>query len=171
MYVKNMKKPVLTTFFLVLTVLLQGCSNPSEPNIPLGNKSNFGNYTSIGWVGTDLIYDSSASKNSLSILYFTDDACPDGVLMEANTFVDSAVIMTLNNSYNTARISTANDSLIQFKDLLMTGNELFKLYNLVGVPSILVLDSDNRYFKRIQADYYPPDSFLVLLQSFIAQSQ
>ena len=113
MYVMNMKKPILTAFFLISTLLFQSCSNPSESNLALGNKSNFGNFTTIGWVGTDVIYDSSASKNPLSILYFTDDVCPDGAFMEANIFVDSAVILTLNNSYNIARISTANDSLIQ----------------------------------------------------------
>lgn len=171
MYNNVMKKPILTAFFLILVVLIQSCSKPSEPNSTLADNSDFVSYTQINWVSTEIIYDTTITKKPLSILYFTDDACSDGVLMEANTFVDSAVIVTLNNSYNIARISTTNDSLIRFKDSLLTGNGLFKLYNLTGVPSLLVLDSESIYFRRIQANYYPPDIFLGLLQDCIEQAK
>ncbi len=171
MYIMNMKKPLFTAFFLILTVLLQSCSNPSEPGLDTADISNFANYTEIDWVSTSLFYDTLVQKNLLSIIYFTDDACSDGILMENNTFKDSAVIVTLNSFYNIARISTSNDSLIQFQDSLITGNIFFKKYNLVGVPSLLILDSDNRYFGRIQAGYYPTDSFLVLLEYYIEKQQ
>ena len=161
-----MKKPLKSAFFLVLALVLISCSKPTEPDSSLANRTNFVNYSSIEWVSTSLIYDTTADKNELSIFYFTDDACADGVLMEQNTFLDSAVIVTLNSSYNIARISTANDSLIQFNDTLLTGNQLFKLYNLVGVPSLLILDAENKYFGRIQANYYPSDQFLTLLQYY-----
>ncbi len=162
-----MKKPLFTAFLLILAVLLQSCSNPSESNSDGADKSNFANYTEIEWVSTSLFYDTLAQKNPLSIIYFTDDVCSDGILMENNTFKDSAVIVALNSFFNTARISTYNDSLIQFQDSLITGNKFFKNYNLVGVPSLLVLDSENRYFGRIQAGYYSADSLLTLLNYYM----
>ncbi len=166
MYTNVMKKPLKSVFFLLLALSLMSCSKPSEPELTSAKRSDFVNYSTIEWVSTSLIYSSSTAKKPLSILYFTDDACSDGVLMEANTFVDSAVIVTLNSSYNIARISTANDTLIQFNDTLLTGNQLFKLYNLVGVPSLLILDTDNAYFGRIQANYYPSEQFLSLLEFY-----
>lgn len=166
-----MKKPLFTVFFLILTVLLQSCSNPSESNLDNADMSNFVNYTEIDWISTSLFYDTLVQKSPLSIIYFTDDACSEGIMMESNTFKDSAVIATLNSFYNIARISTSNDSLIQFQDSLITGNTFFKKYNLVGVPSLLILDSENRYFGRIQAGYYPADSFLVLLGYYIEKQQ
>ena len=166
-----MKKPLKSAFFSLLVVLILGCSKPSDPNESDANKTKFVNYTEIEWVSTSVIYDTTAAQKPLSILYFTDDVCSDGFLMEYNTFLDSSVIVAINSSYNIARISTANDSLIQFQDTLMTGNQLFKLYNLVGVPSLLILDEQNKYFGRIQADYYPSDSFLVLLDFYVSKHQ
>ncbi len=166
MYTNIMKKPLQTAFFLVLALSLMSCSNPTEPDSILANRANFVNYSSIEWVSTSLIYSSTTAKKPLSILYFTDDACSDGVLMDNNTFLDSSVIVALNSSYNIARISTTNDSLIQFNDGFITGNALFKQFNLVGVPSLLILDSDNSYFGRIQANYYPSEQFLSLLEFY-----
>ncbi len=171
MYTNYMKKPLIPTFFLVLSLLILGCSKPSEPDTALGDKANLLNQSQIDWVSSSLLYNSDAEKKSLSILYFTDDACSDGVLMEQNTFLDSTVIIALNSAYNVVRISTANDSLIQFQDRMITGNQFFKTYNLVGVPSMLILDAENKYFGRIQANYYPSDSFLVLLQLYKEKNQ
>ena len=167
MYYETMKKPLFTAFFSILLVLLIGCSKSIEPENSDPNQTNTVDFTTINWVGTDLIYSNSQDKKELSLLYFTDDSCADGLLMDFYTFTDSAVIVALNQSYNAARISTTVDTMIAFYDLSKTGNQLFTSYNLVGVPSFLILDSDNRYFGRIQADYYPTDSFLVLLDYYV----
>ena len=166
-----MKKPLKSTFFLFLVICGIGCSNNSDPISSQPNRNNNVNYTQIEWVSTSEVYSDTPQVKPLSILYFTDDACSDGFLMEYNTFLDSQVIVTLNISFNMARISTTNDSLISFHDSLMTGNQLFKLYNLVGVPSMLILDSEDRYFGRIQAGYYPTDSFLTLLEYYKNKEQ
>ena len=166
-----MKKPINSAFFLILALLVIGCSNNSDPTSSQPNRNNTVNYTSIDWVSSSVVYSDEPQAKPLSILYFTDDACSDGFLMENNTFLDSQIIVTLNSTYNMARISTSNDSLISFNDSLLTGNQLFHLYNLVGVPSMLILDSEDRYFGRIQAGYYPSDTFLVLLEYYKNKEQ
>lgn len=165
-----MKKPVFTAFFVLLAALFISCSSSVDSGNSAGQVNSI-DYTAVNWVNSGVIYGSSTGKKDLSLLYFTDDSCSDGLLMDFYTFTDSAVIVELNSSYNAARISTTSDTLIQFYDSTMTGNELFKLYNLVGVPSFLILDGNNDYFGRIQANYYPVDSFITLLNFYVEKNQ
>ena len=156
-----MKKPVFTLFFTILAVFMVGCSDSESPVSDDSNPNTVNGVGDINWVSVAEVYtDNPQSENKpFTLLYFTDDSCADGLLMDFYTFTDENVIGILNQHYNPARISTSADSLIAYYDSTMTGNELFHLYNLVGVPSFLILDSENKYYRRIQAGYYPADEF------------
>lgn len=155
------KKPLFTLLFATLTVFMVGCSDSESPVSDNSNPNTVNSETDIYWVSVSEIYTNNPGSEDkpFTLLYFTDDSCADGLLMDFYTFTDETVIGIINQNYNPARISTSDDSLIAFYDSTMTGNELFQLYNLVGVPSFLILDSENRYYRRIQAGYYPAEEF------------
>lgn len=164
MTIMGMKSIVL--FLLLATILVLGCSenqsgSPTDSDISAVDQ----NYTEIEWVNSAYIFDNPDMK-ALSFLYFTDDTCNFGRLLEESTFVDQQVMNTINNYYNPLYLSTESDSLMPFLDMTMTGNEIFKQYNLVGVPSILILNEHYQNVGRIRG-YIPPDSFLVLLNNYI----
>lgn len=151
----------------ILTMLLfTSCFN-SEEKDPLssGLSAGYTNTSDIEWQSSAFIYGNSPIKKNLSILYFTDDTCSFGFQLEEETFTNSEVIRAMNESYNCAAYNTMSDTMIQFYDSSMTGNQLFKLYNLVGVPSFLILDKENNYVGRIRG-YYPPDEFIEQLNIF-----
>lgn len=150
---------------LLATILVFGCSeknsSPTDSDISAANQ----NYSEINWVSSAYIFDNPDMK-TLSFLYFTDDTCTFGRYLEDSTFVDLQVMSTINNYFNPLYLSTQSDSTMLFLNMAMTGNEIFKQYNLVGVPSILILNEHYQNVGRIRG-YFPPDSFLVLLNNFI----
>ena len=155
----------IVPILLLATILILGCSedgsNPSASDLNPVDQ----NYSEIEWVNSAYIFDNPEMKK-LSLLYFTDDTCTFGRYLRDTTFVDQRVMNTINNNFNPLYLSTAADSTMPFLGMTLTGNEIFKQYNLVGVPSIMILNDHYQNVGRIRG-YFPPDSFLVLLNNYI----
>ena len=55
---------------------------------------------------------------------------------------------------------------MKFFDNMVTGNDIFKGYNLVGVPSFLIVDRTGKYVGRIRG-YNEPLEFITQLNYFL----
>ena len=162
-----MKKPVITAFFLFLGILLTGCGSDSNPAESVTTDHPFGNNAdNIQLVSTAYIFSDAPDKKDLTLIYFRSNDCNWGDSLEDKTFIDPTVVSAVNLNCDFALVNTSSDTLIGFYDSLMTGNELFKLYNLVGVPSFLLLDKECKYVGRIRG-YKPAEEFLSELDYFI----
>ena len=163
--VKRMKKPVITAFFLYTALCIIGCSQDSNPISDNGN-TLVNTSNDLQFVSTAYIYSDASDKKGLTLIYFRSNTCEWGDSLEENTFTDPSVIQAINQNCNIALVNTSSDTLIYFYDSLMTGNELFKLYNLVGVPSFLLLNKECDYVGRIRG-YKPPEEFIGELNYFL----
>lgn len=164
-----MKKPVFTVISAILCLLVSGCSEQADNTLVNPNTTN-NLALSINWTGTDFIYDSTnTNKHDLALLYFRSNDCEWGDSLELLTFTDSSVIAELNSNFDIAFLNTSSDSLCGYFDTMFTANQFFKdIYNLVGVPSFLVLDKNCGYVGRIRG-YSPPEEFIDRLNYFTTQ--
>lgn len=162
-----MKKPLFTVLFSLL-LLLAGCSSDdSTLNSTSADPADFeGSSDGLDWVSSSVVFTEAASDKK-AMIYFTSNSCEWGDSLELKTFTDETVMAAVNNNFYPVYINTSSDSLIQFFDTTLTGNGLFKdIYNLVGVPSILILDEEHQYDGRIRG-YMEPAQFIDELNRFV----
>ena len=152
-------KKIIFLSVLSLLFVVWGCSSSTEPE-GTGSDSYvdtmFGDgtiYTSINWVGTEVVYDTTIEKNDFSLIYFHDDACGWCYKLESESFTDAEVIQIIGESFNFCKINTKSDTLVIFHDTSITGEEFTDIYNIVGTPQIIIISRNGTYLDKIYGYY------------------
>jgi thiol:disulfide interchange protein len=142
----------------VLVLVVGGCSRPASepaagPELVTNHES-----VSIDW-GEDLpsALERARGEGKPVLVNFYADWCVWCKRLEATTFKDAQVADLLSDRVVPVSLNVDGN-----------GKELSDLYQVDGLPTILVLDTDGREIGRIPG-YMPPSGFLERVEGFLQQ--
>ena len=163
--VERAGRSVLISAVLAAALALVGCSADHAVNPQKHEPTP--HYTTLNWVSTAVLYGESEGKHDLSLLFVLKATCPACQLLKARTLTDSTVIQILGESFNIANIDVTVDTLVSYRDSVVTVRHLaLAIYGVEYVPTIIVLDRHGNEKTRL-ADYYPADKFASELRGLL----
>jgi thioredoxin-related protein len=163
-----MERPRVFTAALAAAVLtgafLASCAhdNPTEPSTePPASDS-------LHWISTAVIYGDAVGKKDHSLLFVLTPLCPWCRKLKNETLTDTSVIRTLNASFNVAQIDPNSDSLVTYKDSMVTCRQMSRsIYHVSGYPETIALNREGDELGRIEG-YLSPGEFLRVVDSVLA---
>lgn len=102
------------------------------------------------------------TENKLVLIEFTgSDWCPPCMMMDKAVFSKDEFLKKAQEDYVLVKLDMPNSD----KELKAANTELMKKYEVKGVPTILLFDSDGKEFQRFTASEHPKvDQFLERLK-------
>lgn len=126
---------------------------------------------SLHWVSTAVIYGDAAGKKDHSLLFVLSPLCPWCRKLKNETLADTSIIRTLNASFNVAQIDPNSDSLVTYKDSMVTCRQMSRsIYHVSGYPETIALSREGDELGRIEG-YLSPGEFLRAVDSVMASWQ
>ncbi len=145
----------------ILAALVACSDNPTAPKPPAQARD------SVHWSGSSVIYDTSIVKKEYSALFFMASWCGWCNKLKKETLTDTAVVRILNESFNCVGIDPDADTLLQYKDSLVSAAYFTSdLYGVTGYPTIFLLDRTGVSLLRLSG-YRPADTLARELEGFL----
>ncbi len=135
--------PSLAIFlFLCLLSCERHVSDPDQDKESGKNKPPAVLYTSIDWVGTDVLFGEADAKRDFSVLFIFTSRCVYCEMLQNDVLTDSAIIQVLGESFNSAKINLDVDTQLVYFDSTVTSSYFKELYDIWGVPTSIFLSRD-----------------------------
>ncbi len=118
-------------------------------------------YTELDWLNPGDLYPAQG-EGCWSLLFVTADWCGWCKKFERETLADETVRQTLGESFNVGIIDPDSDQPIDYLGESLSVDELLTLYNVRGVPTVILLTRSGDHLESFPG-YKPPDEFVSLL--------
>jgi len=125
--------------------------------------------TTLHWVSTAVIYGNSPGKKDHSLVFILATWCGWCKKLKTETLADTTVVRMLNESFNIAQIDPDSDSLVVYKDSVVTCKQLARsIYGVRGYPTIIAIDRMGEELGAISG-YRDPAPFVDVLELILEQ--
>jgi thioredoxin-related protein len=140
--------------FVGLVAVLVGCNkgNESPPLAPTPAAD------SIVWVSSSTIFDTTMIKRDHSVVFFLTDWCHWCTKLKNEVLTDQEVIGILATFYNAVKVNPDIDSLVAYRDTMISCRSFAGECGVAGYPYAVVFDRHGTIKGRIvgyaDAAYY-----------------
>ncbi|HVP06653.1 MAG TPA: thioredoxin fold domain-containing protein [Candidatus Acidoferrum sp.] len=145
-----------------LVILISCNEKPTSPR-----QQNVARDT-VHWVGSEIAYDTSITKKDFTMMLFSATWCGWCKKLKRETLTDTTVVRILNDSFNCVCIEEDADSLVRYKDTLVSPEYLASdIFAVTGYPTIYFLDRAGVCMSSL-IGYRPAGTLAGELESFLA---
>lgn len=142
---------------LLIVLFVGGCGNSDKPSAPV-------NPPTIVWQSSGIIWDTTVVKKDHSIMFFLSNSCSWCTKLKNETLKDTAVVRVLNESFNCVAIDPAADSLVQYRDSMLTCSQFLSRFHIRGYPTAYYFDRAGDTLGSVLG-YHPAADYLAILTS------
>lgn len=114
----------------LLTQLVISCGDSPKPVAPPQMTAE-----AIAWQGSGILWDTTAVKKDHSVVFFLAGWCGWCKKLKNETLRDSLVVKMLNESFNCVAIDPDQDSLVRYRDSMVTCRQFNNLFKVSAYPT------------------------------------
>ncbi|HUU45139.1 MAG TPA: thioredoxin fold domain-containing protein [Acidobacteriota bacterium] len=153
----------LTLIALCSTPFLLSCSG----DCPTGSDTPDEIYTTLNWVGTEVLYRPVEGKHDYSLLFVLDARCGYCQRLKRETLTDPDVIQILGESFNIAQIDFTVDTAVFWQDSTVSSTYIARVvYGVQAVPTIIILNYKGEEIVR-GVGFREPDELITILEDVL----
>lgn len=145
----NMRSYYLLLFIFTAGLMVSFTTEPEE----------------VQWISLSDAQNKLKSEPRAIFIDFTADWCGWCKVMDKNTFSDETVAKYMNENFYAVRLDYDSKTKFDFFGKQYTARELGEKYRVPGLPTILLVSSDNKKSKKV-IGYKKPEPFLEKIQGF-----